>query len=197
MNIFLLYCQLLHGKIVMGELIEFEDELLYEENKDMPSKKHSQAQTNLTILLGKENRFTTFVELSLDATSIDLSQFGLKAKDELIPDICIYIDEPPPERDDDELDNDEMRVKEIPDLAIEVLLPKQSISDLLSKIKAYFLLGVKSCWLVMPSIRVIKLYSQTGSQIIAKTFGMENGEVFDERLNIRLPIEKVFRRLAV
>jgi len=49
----------------------------------------------------------------------------------------------------------------------------------------------------MPSIRVIKLYSQTGSQIIAKTFGMENDEVFDEIMNIRLPIEKVFRRLAI
>jgi Uma2 family endonuclease len=182
--------------IVMGELIEFEDELLDEENRDMPSKKHSRAQTNLTILFGLEKRFTTFVELSLDASSIDLSQFGIKAKDELIPDICIYI-EPPPEQDDDELLDDEMRVKEIPDLAIEVLSPKQSISDLLSKIKAYFSLGVKSCWLVMPSIRVIKVYSQTESQIIAKTFGMENGEVFDEIMNIRLPIEKVFKRLAV
>jgi Uma2 family endonuclease len=180
----------------MSELIELEEEVLEEENGNMPSKKHSLAQTNLTVLFGNDNRFTTFVELSLDATSIDLSQFGLKAKDELIPDVCVYI-EPPSDQYDDELDDDEVRVKKMPDLAIEVLSPRQAISDLLSKIKAYFSLGVKSCWLVVPSIRVIKLYSQTGSQIVTKTFGMENGEVFDEMMDIRLPIDKVFRRLII
>lgn len=180
----------------MSELIAFEEEVLEEENRDMPSKKHSRAQTNLTVLFGNDNRFTTFVELSLDATSIDLSQFGLKAKDELIPDVCVYI-ESPDEEFDDELDDDEVRVKKMPDLAIEVLSPRQAISDLLSKIKVYFSLGVKSCWLVMPSIRVIKLYSQTGSQIVSKTVGMENGEIIDEIMDIRLPIEKVFRRVIV
>jgi len=179
----------------MSQLIEFEDEILEEDNRGMPSKKHSRTQTNLTVLFGNDNRFTTFVELSLDATSIDLSQFGLKAKDELIPDVCVYI-EPPPEQFDDELDEDEVRVKKMPDLIIEVLSPKQAISDLLSKIKAYFSLGVKSCWLVMPSIRVIKVYSQTGTRIVTKTFGMENSEAFDEVMDVRLPIEKVFKRLT-
>ena len=180
----------------MSELIEFEEEVLEEENRDMPSKKHSRAQTNLTVLFGNDNRFSTFVELSLDASSIDLSQFGLKAKDELIPDVCVYI-ESPDELDDDELDDDEVRVKKMPDLAIEVLSPRQAISDLLSKIKAYFSLGVKSCWLVMPSIRVIKLYSQTESIIVSKTVGMENGEISDEIMDIRFSIEKVFRRVMV
>jgi Uma2 family endonuclease len=180
----------------MSELIELEEEVLEEENRDMPSKKHSRAQTNLTVLFGNDNRFSTFVELSLDATSIDLSQFGLKAKDELIPDVCVYI-ESFDEEYDDELDDDEVRVKKMPDLAIEVLSPRQAISDLLCKIKAYFSLGVKSCWLVMPSIRVIKLYSQTGAEIVTKTVGMENGEICDDIMDIRFPIEKVFRRVIV
>jgi hypothetical protein len=33
-------------------------------------------------------------ELSLDASSIDSTDFGLKAKDELVPDISIYIESP-------------------------------------------------------------------------------------------------------
>ena len=49
----------------------------------------------------------------------------------------------------------------------------------------------------MPSIRVIKLYSQTGSEIVTKTVGMENGEIIDEIMDIRFSIEKVFRRVIV
>jgi len=48
----------------------FEEEVL-EENLDMPSKRHSLTQTNLTVLLGNDERFATFVELSLDATAIE------------------------------------------------------------------------------------------------------------------------------
>jgi len=41
-------------------------------------------------LLFNDKRFKPFIELSLDASQMDLSQFGLKTKDELIPDICVY-----------------------------------------------------------------------------------------------------------
>jgi Uma2 family endonuclease len=178
----------------MSFVNELEDDVLDEENMDMPSKKHSRAQTNITGLLYNDERFTTFVELSLDASSIDLSQFGLKAKDELVSDVCVYI-EPPPDQEEDELGFDEIRVTKIPDLAIEVLSPRQVITDLLFKIKAYFALGVKSCWLVMPSIQVIKVYSQSGTKTVAKTFEPQRDtEVVDEVMDIRLPIQKVFRR---
>jgi len=178
----------------MSFVNEFEDDVFDGENIDMPSKKHSRAQTNITGLLYNDERFTTFVELSLDASSIDLSQFGLKAKDELVSDVCVYI-EPPPDQEDDELGFDEIRVTKIPDLAIEVLSPKQIISDLLFKIKAYFALGVKSCWLVMPSVQVIKVYSQSKTKTVAKTFDPQRDtEVVDEVMDIRLPIQKVFTR---
>jgi len=157
------------------------------ESIDMPSKKHSLAQTNLTILFGNDERFTPFVELSLDATAIDLSQFDLKAKDELVPDISVYLE--PPLDQEDVLAVDEMRVTKIPDLAIEVLSPKQAITDLLAKIKAYFALGVRSCWLVMPSVEVINIYSQGEKQ----TFDMNDTEVLDKVLDVHLPIAKVFR----
>jgi Uma2 family endonuclease len=178
----------------MSFVNEFEDDVFDGENIDMPSKKHSLAQTNITGLLYNDKRFTPFVELSLDASSIDLSQFGLKAKDELVSDVCVYI-EPPLDQEDDELGFDEIRVTKMPDLAIEVLSPKQRINDLLFKIKAYFALGVKSCWLVMPSVQIIKVYSQAGSKIVAKTFEPQRDtEIVDEVMDIRLPIQKLFTR---
>jgi Uma2 family endonuclease len=177
----------------MSDVFKLKDDVLIEENREMPSKKHSRAQTNITGLLFNDERFTTFVELSLDATRIDLSQFELKAKDELIPDICAYTE--PPSEQEDELEDDEMRVTEIPDLAIEVLSPRQAISDLLFKIKAYFALGVRSCWLVMPSVQVIKVYSLSGTTTIAKTFDTQRDtEVVDDVMDIHLPIQKIFNK---
>ncbi|RKZ39818.1 MAG: hypothetical protein DRQ49_10345 [Gammaproteobacteria bacterium] len=72
---------------------------------------------------------------------------------------------------------------------MEVLSPKQAITDLLAKIKAYFALGVRSCWLVMPSVEVINIYSQGKKQ----TFDMNDTEVVDKVLDVHLPIAKVFR----
>jgi Uma2 family endonuclease len=175
----------------MSEWLNVEDEVFENgESIDMPSKKHSMAQTNLTVLFGHDERFTPFVELSLDATSIDLSQFGIKTKNELVPDLCVYI-EPPPDQEDDVLGFDEIRVTQVPDLAIEVLSPTQAITELLGKIKAYFALGVKTCWLVMPSVEVINVYSQTGGK---RTFDMNDTEIIDEIMDIHLPITKIFRK---
>ncbi|RKZ75045.1 MAG: hypothetical protein DRR19_29625 [Candidatus Parabeggiatoa sp. nov. 1] len=45
----------------------------------MPSRIHSVTQAWITGLLSNDERFTPFVELSLDASQMDLSQFGLKS----------------------------------------------------------------------------------------------------------------------
>jgi Uma2 family endonuclease len=170
----------------MSELIEFDEVL--EEEKDMPSIKHSLVQTNIAGTLFSDERFTTFIELSLDATSIDLSQFGLKAKDELVPDVCIYLDPPPV---DENLGSDMVRISQYPDLAIEVLSPSQTINELLKKIEAYFALNVKSCWLAIPSLDEVRVFSQLQKY---KTFDMNDTEVIDEIMDIRLPIQKMFRK---
>ncbi len=155
--------------------------------KDMPSIKHSLVQTNIAGTLFSDERFTTFIELSLDASSIDLSRFGLKAKDELVPDVCIYLESPPV---DEKLGSDVVRVSQYPDLAIEVLSPSQAINELLRKIEAYFALNVKSCWLAIPSLDEVLVFSQLQKY---KTFDMNDTEVIDEVMDIHLPIRKVFR----
>ena len=164
----------------MSELIDLEEE----EKQDMGSLNHSIVQTRIAGQLLNDERFTPVVELSLDISQIDLSQFGLKAKEELKPDISIY-------QGHRELStpDDIVKMTEMPLLAIEVLSPKQAIDDILAKIKAYFVLGVKSCWLVMPPIRAVTVYSQPDH---FKTFGMEATEIIDEIVNIHLPIQKVF-----
>jgi len=171
----------------MSEVIDFENDVLEDEEVDMPSIKHSTAQTKITSLLDNDERLATFVELSLDASSIDLSQFGLKAKDELIPDICAYFEQPPI---DDKAGSDEVRITQMPDLAIEVLSPSQSVNELLRKIDAFFALGVKSCWLTMPSLEVIRVFSQPQCY---KDFNLNDMEVIDDIMDIRLPIQKVFK----
>jgi Uma2 family endonuclease len=171
----------------MNEVIDLEGGILDEERRKMPSKKHSMTQTSLTVLFGNDDRFTTFVELSLDATSINLSQFALKAKDELIPDICAYF-EPPPT--DDKLGSDEVRVTQIPDLAVEVLSPSQTLNELLNKMEAFFALGVKSCWLAMPSLEIVRVFSQP---LHYKDFNINDIEVIDDVMDIRLPIHKIFK----
>jgi len=172
----------------MNVILDY-DKILAEE-KEMPSKRHSLAQTNLTILLGNDERFSTFVELSLDTSSLDLSQFGLKNQDEMVPDLSIYLESPPLINEPGE---DEVRVTKIPDLTIEVLSPTQSINELLKKIKAYFALGVKSCWLVMPALEEIRVFSYQLQHY--KNFDINQGKpVDDEVMDIHLPIQKVFRR---
>jgi len=165
----------------------FDDE---EEESDVGSINHSMAQTKLTSLLDNDERFVTFVELSLDASAIDLSKFNLKAKDELVPDVCVYAGPPP--QPNQEIEDDLLKVSQMPDLAIEVLSPSQSVHFLVRKIKAYFALGVKSCWLVEPTVDVIHVYPQPNQH---KTYDMSDIEVIDEVMDIHLPIQKVFKRL--
>ena len=176
----------------MIELIEIEENKMFEDEVgDMPSKNHSLIMGRITGLLFNDERFIVMPELSLDTSQIDLNQFNLKTKDELIPDVCVYLEWP--EEPEDELDNDILKMTQMPELVIEILSPKQAINEILLKFKAYFTLGIKSCWLVIPSVPVIKIYSTKGNNI----FDIQHDtEVIDEIIGIRLPIQKIFGRIT-
>ncbi len=90
---------------------------------------------------------------------------------------------------EDELDNDILRMTQMPDLVIEILSPRQAINEILSKFKAYLTLGVKSCWLIIPSVKVIKIYWANENKI----FDIQHDtEITDAIIDIRLPIQKIF-----
>lgn len=167
----------------MNALIKIENE----EYQDMGSLNHSFVQTRIAGLLFNDERFTTLVELSLDVSKTDLSQFGLKAKEELKPDVCIY-----PKGTFGLRRRDLLRVSQMPLLAIEIISMRQYLDDILAKFEAYFALAVKSCWLVTPVLESITVYSQTLDNF--KPFEVTRGdtEVVDDILNIRLPLLKVF-----
>ena len=155
-----------------------------EDYQPMGSLNHSIAQARLTSLLSNDKRFTPAVELSLDISQIDLSQFAIKAKDELKPDLCCYPDSVGLRFDDP------LKMSEMPLLIVEILSPRQAIDDILAKFKVYFALGIKSCWLVMPTIKSISVYLQLDN---FQTFGTNDTELVDDGLDIHLPLENIFR----
>ncbi|EDN69100.1 hypothetical protein BGP_5489 [Beggiatoa sp. PS] len=179
----------MNGGLNMSELLELEvEEDQPNEDKDieMGSLNHGIAQANVTTLLSHDNRFRAITELSLDASQIDLSQFGLKIKDELIPDVCLY---PKQEKQRPMRGDDIQKMLAMPLLAIEVLSLRQSIGDILAKFKAYFALGIKSCWLIIPANESITIYSKPNEFV---AFSSKDTELVDEVIDIHLPIQKIF-----
>ncbi|MEN8216284.1 MAG: Uma2 family endonuclease [Pseudomonadota bacterium] len=169
----------------MSEVIDFEDEVLEDEESDMGSINHSLAQARLTSLLDDDERFAVLTELSLDISQRDFSKYGVKAKDEVKPDICLYSNAM------DFQDLDIVKMTDMPLLAIEIISPSQGTRELKGKIYAYFELGVKSCWLVVPDARLISVYAKQGD---FKNFDMRDDNVIDEVMDIHLPISKVFKK---
>jgi hypothetical protein len=80
----------------MSEVVVLDEEEIAvpDENEGMGSLNHSLVQGNLTVLLSYDERFTVLPKLSLDASQIDFKQFGLKIKDELKPNISVYLEPP-------------------------------------------------------------------------------------------------------
>jgi Uma2 family endonuclease len=164
-------------------ITEFENE----EYQEMGSLNHSVIQARLAGSFFNDDKFTPAVELSLDISQLDLNQFAIKAKDELKPDVCLYESHLGLSKPDDIL-----RMSKMPLLTIEILSPKQTIDDILNKFKAYFALNVQSCWLVIPILESITVYSQRIDNF--KLFEAKGDtEVIDEGLDIRLPLQNIFK----
>jgi len=154
----------------------------------MGSLNHSTVQFKLGSLLDRcaGNKLHFATELSLDIVQHDLSEYRLDGKYEIKPDICAYIKFPIISEKLDDL----VTVSQMPDLAIEILSPRQSLGYLIRKTKAYFELGVKSCWIVNPGMQTVAVYSQPNQR---KSFDVERDtEVIDEVMDIRLPIQEIF-----
>jgi Uma2 family endonuclease len=145
---------------------------------------HSTIQSMLAALLINDGRFIAPTELTLDISQVDLNEYELESKNELKPDVCLY--EKKKRREPGE---DVGRMVEMPLLVIEVLSPEQKISVLINKMKAYFALGVKSFWLVIPQNETVTIYSAPTKFAV---FSTPDAEIVDEVLDIRLPIQKIF-----
>ena len=159
--------------------LTYEDES--EEFDQVGSFNHGYTQARLIVLIDRLGKFTPVSELSLDVRGIDLTQFDLRTKEELKPDIALY-----PKRGRSQ-PRDILRMTEMPLVAIEILSPKQGTYDILEKFKVYFALGITSCWLVDPALRTVTVYASNEEWA---TFSTD--EVVDAQVDIRLPVDEVF-----
>ena len=141
----------------------------------MPDILHSFVEGNLIYILNaKYNaRYMILPELSL-ATSDGKP---------LVPDIAIY-----PKFEVD-WQNDEVRKEDAPLATIEILSPKQNLSDLNEKARRYFEMGVTSCWIVLPSMEAIAVNHQPGKY----RFFSGDETLVDEKIKVELPLTEVFR----
>ena len=160
-------------------LTDFDEEVVPEELAELGSFNHGYIQIRLGVLLTMLDRFTIVSELSLDTTQIINHELG--QKQEVKPDLCLY-----PKRSVNWVD-DEIRMTEMPLLAIEILSPAQSQQSLLDKIKLLFALGIQSCWLVNPGLKTVAVFSSP-----SEFESFSRGEIIDQALNISLAHEQLF-----
>lgn len=165
-----------------------------EEEKTVSSQNHGLTQLRIGAqLFHLSDQYNVATQLSLDVSSPErqqiLSQCKVKAERELKPDIVLYY-----AKDFDYIDPTEdldvVRVEQMPLLCVEIVSPTQTSQDILPKLRAYFALGVKSCWYVDPNLKLIQVYSSPKE---SKTF-VTLEDVFDQVLEIRLPLSKIFSK---
>jgi Uma2 family endonuclease len=154
---------------VAQELTEYEREL----GKPLPSKNHGtvQAELSRTLLNKYDTQYSIVSELTI--------QFP---DQRITPDLSVYPLRPT------NWDNDEIVVTELPLLAIEILSPKQGLYDVEEKVKEMLKAGVKSAWVVLPSLRTIVIY-ESGKDAHVITAG----EVRDNATGISVTSEEIFK----
>lgn len=157
----------------MGTLIETLSEYEIERGKPMPSLNHGRIQLNTGIALG--TRYRTKYSFGSE-TSLDLNGWPST------PDLLISPLAPL------NLKADQIKVKEPPLGIIEILSPTQSLNDLVDKTDQYFAFGVKSCWIIIPSMAGVAIYDAPGSYV----FFNEKDVARDEVLELEVPVAEFF-----
>jgi Uma2 family endonuclease len=157
----------------MEKAIDISDYEL-ERGKPMPSKLHSRLQTNILVYLvnNYQEKYDIFSELSLSLDGWDS-----------VPDICIY------EKTEIDYQNDEIELTTPPLCAIEIVSPSQSINELILKAGKYFDKQVKSCWLVIPMLKNIYVFTNRENYEVYKS----TQTLLDTPLNISLNLSEIFK----
>src|SRR5438094_1049648 len=131
--------------------VTVEKTLSYEEErgKPMPSLNHSAIQMNLGAQFMRDHQFRVHSELTLE--------IGGKP---MTPDLSVY------RRTPLDLRHDVPRCTEPPLLVVEILSPQQPIQEIMTKIDTYFAFGVKSCWVLSPTMHSIQVLTSDGKEIV-------------------------------
>lgn len=112
--------------------------------KPTPSVNHSIVQLNLGFELK-----TRYREQFRFVSEINIEVAGRV----MIPDLGIF------PKTVAYLSTDSIVAPQSPLTPVEILSPSQSIGELISKAAVYFAAGVQSCWIVVPEVKGVFLYS--------------------------------------
>ena len=136
------------------------------------SLNHSRLLHRICVTLEKFNHgYDVMPELQLELN-------GVKVK----PDISVY-----PNLSID-WQNDVIYYDVPPITAIEILSPRQAVTDLTEKAYSVYLpSGVRSVWIVVPSMRIIQIITPDGATTITR------GQFTDPATNISLTMEEIFK----
>ena len=143
------------------------------QDEKMSSINHSELQSHLAFLLRAAYRqqYSIYTELDLDFAS-----------GKTRPDLCIM-----PKRKVDWL-ADEIIVQDVPLTTIEILSPEQSLNSLTERIyKKHFPAGVKTVWLVVPTVQTVSILLPDRKQV-----NFASGIVVDPLTNIQLNLDEIF-----
>jgi Uma2 family endonuclease len=153
---------------------EAEKQYKRQRGKPTPSRNHTKLQRRIADALhaqyGAQYDFLPEFEIEL-------------LKKSSVPDISVF-----PFKESD-WDNDELRSKEPPILAVEIHSPRQILGDVLKKIRNnYFPAGVQSAWVILPALKTITLMHPNG-----KIQNYNEGILNDDAIGFNIDINEVFK----
>jgi len=134
---------------------------------------HSAVQTNLIYALGKYRQKYRV----LSQPTLLLNNW------ESEPDIAIF-----PQRQMSWI-VDEIKIKDVPLVCIEIISPRQGGQDLKEKFVKYFEAQVKSCWLVNPLTETIHIYYPDWKR---ETYATKEQQITDNSIQISIDFQEVF-----
>ncbi len=129
-------------------------------------------------------RVSTYLERYDDLYDI-LPELEMKLNGKPVkPDVSVYPNLP------EDWDTDVIFITEPPIIAVEVLSPKQAMTDITDKINnIYFPAGVQSVWIIVPLLQTITIRTPDGKKI---TFS--EGTIKDPITGIEIPFDQIFRK---
>ena len=144
-----------------------------ERGKPMPGFNHGVVQANLGFELKSRLRETHTVT----------SETNLKLDGQnTVPDLTVFTKRTP------DMQHDVLWTQEVPLTTIEILSPKQDLDSLLEKARAFLAAGVRSCWVVLPAVGTIAVF--TGPTTY-RSFASD-GLVTDAVLGVEIPLADIF-----
>ncbi len=144
-----------------------------ERGKPMPSQNHSIVQLNLGFELKTRyrDRFRLMSEINIEV--------GGRV---LVPDLGIF------EQTPIDMTHDVLVLTRLPLTTIEILSPRQALDELIDKTTAYLEAGVKSCWIVLPKLQAVAVFSAPGTYVFFR--GPE--ALHDAATGVELPLAPLF-----